>query len=110
MQPTFLRRLIFAPLAPGAKILTQADGAGAERTADAGEKLVVQRVVGGLVQLYVMPHIAPGGEIAVGENNNSVPWRRSSSLRNSGLTRVFGSAMVLGLIQLSPYNMAVYLT
>jgi hypothetical protein len=45
---------------PARKSSPTADGAGAGRAADAGEKLVVQRVVGDLVQRDVVPDVAPG--------------------------------------------------
>ena len=53
-------RFVFPPPAAGAEVLAQADGAGAGRAADAGEKLVVQRVVGDVVELDVVPDVAPG--------------------------------------------------
>jgi hypothetical protein len=53
-------RLRLPPPAAGAEVLAQADGARAGRAADAGEELVVQRVVGHLVQRDVVPDVAPG--------------------------------------------------
>src|SRR5574343_1135838 len=60
VQTAFLGGFVLPPPAAGAELLAQADGARAGRAADAGEELVVQRVVVHLVVGDVVPHIAPG--------------------------------------------------
>ena len=60
MQAAFLRGLVFPPPAAGAEILADGDRARARRAADAGHELVVQRVVGHLVQGDVVPDVVPG--------------------------------------------------
>ena len=60
MQAAFLGGFVLPPPASGAEVFTQTDGAGAGGAANAGVKLVVQRVVSHVVELDVMPNVTPG--------------------------------------------------
>ena len=59
VQTAFFGGFVFPPPASGAEIFAHGNRAGARFAADAGEKLVVQRVVIDFIQRDVMPHIAP---------------------------------------------------
>ena len=59
MQPAFLGGFVFPPPAPGAEVFAQRHGARARFAADAGEELVVQRVVRHVVAGDAVPHVVP---------------------------------------------------
>ena len=58
VHAALLRRLGLPPPAAGARIVAGTGGAGAGRAADAGESLVVERVVGHVVSLQVLPDLS----------------------------------------------------
>ncbi len=59
MQATLFGSFVFPPPATCAKLFAQADGTCARCTANAGEKLIVQRVVVNFVNGDVVPYITP---------------------------------------------------
>jgi hypothetical protein len=80
-SPHSLASSLLPPPAPGAEVFAQRDGARAGLAADAGEELVVQRVVGHLhVQCDVVPHVVPA---PVGQGLNLVRPASSSSLKGT---------------------------
>jgi len=60
VQAAFLGGLVLPPPAARPEVLAEADRPRAGRAADAGEELVVQRVVVDLVDADVVPDVAPG--------------------------------------------------